>query len=145
METISALLSLCVGNSPVIGEFPHKDQWRWALMISLISPWTNGWVNNRDTGDLKHHYAHYDVTEIKIPTSVHIALQQASSKHSTCCLIHCSQDKMHTSFPGMKMIVFRSHWSLFIGVHLTIRQYWFIKWLGTWHVAGPDHWHRYVT
>ena len=24
---------------------PHKGQWRGALMLSLISAWTNGWVN----------------------------------------------------------------------------------------------------
>ena len=36
METFSALLVLCVGNSPVTGEFPRKGQWRKALMFSLI-------------------------------------------------------------------------------------------------------------
>ena len=40
---------------------PHKGQWRRALMFSLICAWTNGWVNNRDAGDLKRHRAHYDV------------------------------------------------------------------------------------
>ena len=41
---------------------PHKDQWRGALMFSLISAWTNGWINNRKAGDLRRHRAHYDVT-----------------------------------------------------------------------------------
>ena len=40
---------------------PHKVQWRGALMFSLICAWTTGWVNNRDTGDLRRHRAHYDV------------------------------------------------------------------------------------
>ena len=53
METFSPLLTLCEGNSPVTGEFPHKGQWRGALMFSLIFAWTNGWVNNRDAGDLR--------------------------------------------------------------------------------------------
>ena len=35
---------------------PHKGQWRGALMFSLICVWTNGWVNNRYTGDLRHSY-----------------------------------------------------------------------------------------
>ena len=35
------------------GEFPHKGQWRWALMFSLITAWTNSWVNNRNPGDLR--------------------------------------------------------------------------------------------
>ena len=29
-------------------------------MFSLM--WTNGWVNNRDAGDLRRQRAHYDVT-----------------------------------------------------------------------------------
>ena len=73
---ISALLALFVGNSPVNPPPPpphthtlthtHKGQWRWALMFSLIWAWTNGWVNNREAGDLRHHRAHYDVTVMKI-------------------------------------------------------------------------------
>ena len=55
-ETFSALLALCVGNSPV------KGQWRGTLMSSLTCAWTNGWVNNRDAGYLRRHRAHYDVT-----------------------------------------------------------------------------------
>ena len=31
-------------------------------MFSLICAWINGWVNNRDAGDLRHHRTHYDVT-----------------------------------------------------------------------------------
>ena len=41
--------------------FPHKGQWRGALMFHLICPWIKGWVNNRKAGDLKHHHTHYDV------------------------------------------------------------------------------------
>ena len=35
------------------GEFPHKGQWRWALMFSLIPAWPNNWVDNRNAGDLR--------------------------------------------------------------------------------------------
>ena len=38
----------------------HKGQWRGALKFSFIFAWTNGWVNNRDTGNLRCHHAHYD-------------------------------------------------------------------------------------
>ena len=62
METSSALLALCAGNSPAPVNSPHKGQWGGALMFSLISAWTNGWVNNRDAGDLRRHRVHYDVT-----------------------------------------------------------------------------------
>ena len=41
---------------------PHKDQWRGALMLSLICAWiNNSWVNNREAGDLRCHWAHYDI------------------------------------------------------------------------------------
>ena len=31
---------------------PHKGQWRWALIFSLIFAWTNSWANNGNAGDL---------------------------------------------------------------------------------------------
>ena len=46
-------------RSPVIS--PHKGQWGWALMLSLICVWINSWVNNREAGDLRRYCAHYDV------------------------------------------------------------------------------------
>ena len=49
-----------IHRSPV--DSPHKGQWCRALMFSLIYAWTDGWTNNRDTGDLRRHRAHYDVT-----------------------------------------------------------------------------------
>ena len=41
---------------------PHKGQWRGALMFPLICTWINGWVNNREAGDLRRNHVHYDVT-----------------------------------------------------------------------------------
>ena len=41
--------------------FPHKGQWRGALIFSLIYAWINDWVNNRDAGDLRRQHGHYDV------------------------------------------------------------------------------------
>ena len=43
------------------GNSPHNGQWRGALMFSLICAWINGWVNNREAGDLRRYHAHYDV------------------------------------------------------------------------------------
>ena len=48
-----------IHRSPV--NSPHKGQWRGALMFALIRVWINGWVNNREAGDLRRHRAHYDV------------------------------------------------------------------------------------
>ena len=62
METFSALMAICAGNSTVPVTFPHKGQWRGALMFSLICVWINGWViNNHEAGDLRRYRAHYDV------------------------------------------------------------------------------------
>ena len=58
METFSALLAICAGNSPVPVNSPHKGQWRGVLMFSLICVWINGWVNNREAGDLRCHRGH---------------------------------------------------------------------------------------
>ena len=41
---------------------PHKGQWCRALIFSLICAWMNGWVNNCEAGDLRHHRAHHGVT-----------------------------------------------------------------------------------
>ena len=63
METFSALLVLCAGNSPVIGEFPsQRPVTRSFDVCFFICTWINGWVNNRDAGDLRRHRLHYDVT-----------------------------------------------------------------------------------
>ena len=62
MQTFSALLAICAGNSPVPVNSPHKGPWRGALMFSLICVWINGWVNNCEPGDLRGYRAHYDLT-----------------------------------------------------------------------------------
>ena len=49
-----------INRSPVNSS--HKSQWRGALMLSLICAWIQGWVINRQAGDLRRHLAHYDVT-----------------------------------------------------------------------------------
>ena len=44
---------------------PYKGQWRGALVFSLICPWINGLVNNREAGALRHYRAHYDMIVMK--------------------------------------------------------------------------------
>ena len=65
-----------IHQSPV--NSPRKGQWRGALMFSLICTRINGWVNNREAGDLKRHCAHYDVTVMSHPDP----LLPASSPHA---------------------------------------------------------------
>ena len=49
---------------------PHKGQWRGALMFSLICVWINGWVNNREAGELRPYRAHYNVIVITAGASM---------------------------------------------------------------------------
>ena len=62
METFSALLAICAGNSPVTGEFPVQRPVTRSFNVSFMCVWINDWVNNREAVDLRHHRAHYDVT-----------------------------------------------------------------------------------
>ena len=55
METFSALLALCAGNSSVTGEFLSQRPVTRSLMFSLIWVSTNVWINNREAGDLRCH------------------------------------------------------------------------------------------
>ena len=77
MEIFSAYWPFVRGihQSPV--DSPHKSQWRRAFMFSLICSWINGWVNNREAGDLRRHRAHYDVIVMKYWFKRH---------NSPCCL-----------------------------------------------------------
>ena len=62
MEIFSALLALCAGNVPVIGEFPTQRPVTRSFDVFFDRRLNNGWVNNGKAGDLSRHRAHYDVT-----------------------------------------------------------------------------------
>ena len=64
MEKFSALLALRIGNSSVTDEFPSQKPVTQSFDAFLICAWINGWVNNREAGDLRRHRALYDVTVI---------------------------------------------------------------------------------
>ena len=66
METFFTILSLCAGNSPVPGEFPTQRPVTWSFDVCFDLRPNNGWVNNREVGDLSHHRAHYDVNVMYI-------------------------------------------------------------------------------
>ena len=62
MEAFSAYWPFVRGIHRSTVNSPHKGQWRGALIYSLICAWINGWVNNRDAGDLRRNCLNYDVT-----------------------------------------------------------------------------------
>ena len=61
METFSALLTICAENSPVPGEFPTQRPVTRSFDVFFDLRPNNGWVNNREAGDLRRHQAHCDV------------------------------------------------------------------------------------
>ena len=58
METFFALLAICMGNSPVTGEFPAQrpvtELWYflWYVPEQMVD----------EAGDLRGNHAHYDVS-----------------------------------------------------------------------------------
>ena len=86
METFSASLAICAGNSPVPVNSPHKGQWCGALMFSLICVWINGWVNNREAGNLRRYHAHYDITIMKTTSQASGFLQSCLVNHTLSTL-----------------------------------------------------------
>ena len=94
MEKFSALMAICVGNTPGTVKFPaqmasnaasdaSEDQWRGALMFPFICVWINGWVNNREVGDLRRYRGHYDVT---VMFTNNYWLNSSRANHKCICL-----------------------------------------------------------
>ena len=87
METFPRNWTFVRGSrrSPV--NSPHKGQWRWALMFSLISVWINDWVNNREAGDWRRYRAHYDVIVMWI--NIDISFKISMLSHLNLVLLNC--------------------------------------------------------
>ena len=51
METFSALLDLCVGNSQIAGEFPSQSPVTQSFDVFFDLRLNKRWANNRDAGD----------------------------------------------------------------------------------------------
>ena len=62
MEEFSALLAICVGDSPITGEFPAQRPVTQTFDVFFDVRLKKGCVNNREVGDLRRHRAQYDVT-----------------------------------------------------------------------------------
>ena len=71
METFSALLAICAGNSPVTGEFPAQRPVTRSFDVFFIWTWMNGWVNNGEVPTIlvPNIFIHKNAYEfiIKIP------------------------------------------------------------------------------
>ena len=117
--------SSCAGNSPVTGEFPSQR----SVMRSYFlwsAPWINGWVSNREVGDLRRHRAHYDVILMDSSSGCPVsAVSIDSLYHITFQLPWCF------SAPGNHQL----HCSVYLLKHLL-----FLLWSNRRHVAKrrPD-------
>ena len=63
METFSALLAICAGNSPVTGEFPAQRPVMWSFDV-FFDLRLNKRQYKGKAGDLRCHHARYDVTVV---------------------------------------------------------------------------------
>ena len=70
METFSALLAICAGNSPATGEFPAQRPVTRSFDVFFDLRLNNGCVNNREAGDLRHHCAHCDVIVMNLADNI---------------------------------------------------------------------------
>ena len=61
METFSALLAICAGNSPVPGEFPALRPMTQSFDVFFDLRLNERLSKNREAGDLRRYRAHYDV------------------------------------------------------------------------------------
>ena len=63
MKTVSALLALCAGTSPITGEFPSQRPVTRSFGV-FFDLRLNKQLSkkNHEAGDLRRHRAHYDVT-----------------------------------------------------------------------------------
>ena len=96
-----------IHRSPV--NSPHKGQWSGPLMFSVICAWTNGWVNNWDTRELRHHHAHYDVIVMNNIFTGQMAtgemIHEISSGYMTFTeLTHCPPSRCGCEFKCLMFI-----------------------------------------
>ena len=92
VETLSRYWHFVRGihRSPVHSLTKASDAEIWCFLWS--APWINGWVNNREAGDLKRHRAHHDaiVTDKKqSSTKYHNIYGKPGSLDNAMITPHC--------------------------------------------------------
>ena len=97
---------------------PRKGQLHGALIFPLICTWTNFWINDHDTGDLRRHRAHYDVTVMDYtndPEVLWIAAKMViSSKNNINANFAYNYDLWNN-----EMLVFTVHYRARVHVYYT--------------------------
>ena len=137
METFSALLALCGGNSLVTGEFPsQRPVTQSRLMFPLIWDWINGWVNNREAGDLRRHRTQYDATVM--PYMWHLAkISVGKSFSSDVQCVSCRSNLVQTTSEEVFIL---SPWLLSCSIPITKESY-AVQCLFLYTKDLNTHWH----
>ena len=78
------------GNSPIPGEFPVQRPVTRSYDVFFICVWINGWVNNREAGDLRHCDVHYEV----------IVMERFRSKQKSHYFSPVLRTSLTTAFPS---------------------------------------------
>ena len=107
METFSALLAICAGNSPVPGEFPAQRPVTRNFDISLICARKYCKLNNREAGDLRRHRTHYGVIAMRAYSALKLVWHgwywqtraACPMKIETCHIGHRGRHSSHTFTP----------------------------------------------
>ena len=85
---------------------PHKDQWRGALMFSLICAWTNSWSNNQDANDLRRHRAHYDVSVMRNGIMTNQNKSPRNRLHNLCNIVYTAEWSKRCPWTTLICLVF---------------------------------------
>ena len=119
-----------VHRSPL--NFHHKGQRRGALLLSLIGAWINGWVNNRDAGDLRRHRAHYNVTVMNISNIQKVSSENAFEMLSAKYRFLLRPQRVTKC---IDLNAYYRCWKIEILPH---------QWSGQWFVACPVKWQNII-
>ena len=133
METFSALLALCAGNSPAPVNSPHKGQWRGALMFSLIC----ARINDCEAGDLRRHRGHHDVNVMHWPqltTKPCMYIERSTSWSNT--IGPAQPIRKHINKDRRRSVIF------FTDIGKTVTRLGIMKWFDT--VSTGTNGHIYV-
>ena len=131
METFSALLAICAGNSPVPVNSPHKGQWRGALMFSLICVCINGWINNREAGDLRRYRVHYVV----------IVMRTTHTQNSPidCDGVQLTNAQCH--MVPISILWYRESWTIQLKCTFETKQERIVSYYPTHHRGHTNFWY----
>ena len=112
METFSALLAICAGNSSVTGEFPAQRPVTRSFDVFFdLRLNINRWVNNGEAGDLRRYRTHYDVIVMTLIWLNCDVITSWTSRHEHCAMYHLT---LHINSPSAPDMVTVNMYTTFI-------------------------------